>query len=202
MPVTLTPAERPVTFASKRPQQRCVMVAGTDKYNTFGAYVGGEAGHTIEFNAGRFDAKYVEEIEWLRDRINHGLEIYELGQTNAPDSKALIEEIIGASPERIIDIRDEERSSWQRKDVLSACDRMLARLGMDETAGVPEGARAAYGTEGKVPEDAEIPKPVERQEQDIPLEDLAWPELQKVASSYGIKGGKRDEILERLKELV
>lgn len=205
MPVTeFTKATHPVTFASRALKQRVVMEAGHPMRNSWGDKIGDTVGHTLEFVDGRYVAESVEEIEYLRGRINTpgGPEIWELGKTHAPDSKATIQQIAALAAKgdtaELHRLRSQEMSEWQRQDVLDTLDAVLEVHGEpveDEPAPAPEPA-AATVVEPKDPEPENAAVAA--------MADVPWPQLKQFAAQQGVKTHKksREEIEAELAALT
>lgn len=205
MPVTeFTKADHPVTFASRALKQRVVMEAGHPMRNSWGDKIGDTVGHTLEFVDGRFVAETEEEIAYLRGRINTdgGPDIWELGKTHAPDSKATIQQIASLAAKgdtaELHRLRSQEMSEWQRSDVLDTLDAVLEVHGEPVEDHGPAPAPEPVAAKVIEPED---PEP--ENQAVAAMKDVPWLQLKQFASQQGINthGKKRDEIEAELADL-
>lgn len=79
-----------------------------------------------------FDGYYAENtIEWLESHEDYGLE-FERQPDVAPPAGPLLEEITNAAMdgnlERLVELHEDEESTWARDEVLGPCRAAIARL--------------------------------------------------------------------------
>lgn len=192
MPVSeFTKAEHPVTFTSRALKLRVVMEAGHPMRNSWGDKIGDTTGYTIEFQDGRYVAETVDEIEFLRGRIAAGSEIWELGKTHAPDSKATIQLIATSDTAEVHRILADEYASWQRQDVIDTARKVLELRGEQPAEPDDEPDPEPVSASVNQPED---PEP--QNQHTASYAEIPWQQLVQFAKQQGIQtyGKKREEI--------
>lgn len=113
-----------VTFTSRFGNHRITMEAQEPQY-VGNRYTGESEGKAIVFTNGMYSTSDETEIEFLRERIAKGTQIFEI-PAQVPDPSDTLVELVTAGPERTAEILAEEQDSWQREKVIDVAREKLA----------------------------------------------------------------------------
>lgn len=119
------------TFASLRAEQIVVERRAVPIFSE-GRQIGVEPGKYHRFTEHRCKVEGQRAIDFMRDRMKDGLEIWEIDASDVPPVNALLAELATADIERVREILAAESDGPARAEVIDVAKAVLERAGVAE----------------------------------------------------------------------